>query len=76
MRPKQVATTPAIAKCARCGANATCIDWNYRDLWCVMCDKNHTSTRECGTIHRAICRWNNAQARIHADAMEAPTDAR
>lgn len=40
-----------------------------------MCDKNHTSTRECGTIHRAICRWNNAQARIHADAMEAPTDA-
>ena len=58
---KQPIKTPPIAPCARCGADAKCIDWDFRDRWRVMCDNNHTSTKECGTRHRAICRWNNTQ---------------
>ena len=53
--------TPPISNCVRCGAPARCIDWDFRDQWRVMCDNNHTDTRECGTWHRAICRWNNRQ---------------
>jgi hypothetical protein len=56
--------TPPIVPCARCGAEAKCIDWNFRDMWKVMCDNNHTSTKECSTRHRAICRWNNAQIKL------------
>ena len=61
---RQKVNIPAIAPCAQCGALARCIDWNHRDLWRVMCDNNHTSTRECATKNRAIHRWNNAQAEI------------
>ncbi len=65
--------TPPIADCAICGAKAMCIDWHFRGMWRVMCDNNHTATRECGTTHRAICRWNNAQARrISADTLPLP----
>ena len=56
--------TPPIVPCARCGAEAKCIDWDFRDMWKVMCDNNHTSTKECSTRHRAICRWNNAQIKL------------
>ena len=55
--------TPPIALCAKCGAKAECLDWDFNDRWQVICDNNHTSTKECGSRHRAICRWNNAQAK-------------
>jgi len=58
----QTFTTPPIVPCVKCGAQAKCIDWDYRNSWRVMCDNNHTSTKECATPHRAICRWNNKQA--------------
>ena len=61
---KQPIKTPPIATCARCGADAKCIDWDFRDRWRVMCNNNHTSTNECATKHRAICVWNNAQTKM------------
>jgi hypothetical protein len=61
----QKIVTPEIVKCAKCGADATCLDWDFNDQWKVYCDNNHTATRECGTRHRAICRWNNAQTKAH-----------
>jgi len=57
----QIVKTPKILPCQRCGANAQVIDWEFRNLWRVMCDANHTDTKECGSQHRAICRWNNRQ---------------
>jgi hypothetical protein len=55
---KQKITTPEILNCY-CGAKAHPIDWEYKDMWKVYCDNNHTLTKECGSIHRAICLWNN-----------------
>lgn len=70
---KQKVHTPAIANCARCNAKGKVLDWDFRDMWRVYCDNGHTSTKECGTVHRAICRWNNAQARfITAHAIPLP----
>ena len=78
MRNKsQVPITPSILSCARCGADGTPIDWNYRMRYRVMCGNNHTSTGECNTAHRAVCMWNNAQRRIvalNAHAIEAAHD--
>ena len=68
---KQKVITPEIANCARCGAKAVVLDWDFRNKWRVYCDNTHTSTKQCGTAHRAICRWNNAQARFAA-ATAAP----
>ena len=51
---KQQVKTPPIVPCARCGAEAMCIDWNYRGLYRVICNNNHTSTKECGSFHRAV----------------------
>ena len=65
MKMDQKIVTPEIAKCAKCGANAKCLDWDFNDQWKVYCDNNHTATRECGTRHRAICRWNNEQTKSH-----------
>ena len=71
---KQPIKTPPIATCARCGADAKCIDWDFRDRWRVMCNNNHTSTNECATKHRAICIWNNAQTRMrNAEAIGLST---
>jgi hypothetical protein len=56
--------TPPIASCARCGAKAMCIDWNFDGKHRVWCDNNHVSTKECGSRHRAICLWNNAQIKL------------
>ena len=71
---KQPIKTPPIATCARCGADAKCIDWDFRDRWRVMCNNNHTSTNECATKHRAICLWNNAQTRMrNAEAIGLST---
>ena len=53
--------TPPIALCAKCGAEAKCIDLD--SLWRVVCENNHKATKRCGSRHRAICRWNNAQAK-------------
>jgi hypothetical protein len=33
----------------------------------LMCNNNHTSTRECGSRHRAICKWNNAQEKLQQE---------
>lgn len=70
---RQKVKTPDIATCAICGAKATALDWDYRDMWRVMCDNNHTATKECGTKHRAVCRWNAAQNRtsVNAEVMGA-----
>ena len=71
---KQRVITPPIADCAICGAKAMCIDWDFRFAYKVICDNNHVATRECGTVHRAICRWNNAQARlVSAQALPIPS---
>lgn len=42
-----------------CGAKARIIDWDFRGMYRVMCDNNHTLTKECGTVNRAVHRWNN-----------------
>ena len=57
---------PQIAACAKCGAEAKCIDWDFDNRWQVICDNNHTCTKKCGTTHRAICRWNNVQEKLLA----------
>ena len=57
-RKNQKPITPKIKNCT-CGASARPIDWDFRDRWRVICDNNHTLTEECGTVHRAICLWNN-----------------
>ena len=49
---------PEIEDCW-CGAKATVLDWDFRGMYRVWCDNNHTLTKECGTINRAIHRWNN-----------------
>lgn len=56
--------TPDIKVCAICGAKAIIIDWDYDCNYRVYCDNNHTATKNCGSVHRAICKWNNAQAKI------------
>jgi len=54
--------TPDVSVCARCGSPAHPIDWTFREMWQVHCDKGHVySGGECITRHRAICRWNNEQ---------------
>lgn len=60
---KQTPVTPQISDCF-CGSKAKAIDWDFKDMWQVMCDKNHTLTKECGTRHRATCLWNNRIAEI------------
>ena len=57
----QTVKTPAIKACSICGASAKVVDWDFRMQYRVICDNNHTATKECGTPHRAICRWNNKQ---------------
>ena len=63
----QKVVTPPIKACARCGAQARVIGWNFDFMYRVMCDNNHTSTKECGSAHRAICLWNNRQDKIAAN---------
>jgi len=54
----QTPITPPVSDCY-CGKKAIAIDWEFRDRWQVICDSNHTLTKECGSRHRAVCRWNN-----------------
>jgi len=61
--PNQVVKIPRILNCTICNAPAIIIDWNYKMLYKVMCDNNHTLKGECLTINRAIHRWNNEQIR-------------
>lgn len=66
---KQIPKTPAILNCW-CGAPARVIDWNDAFMYQVMCDVNHTLTKECASAHRAICRWNNRvthRLNLHSD---------
>ncbi len=58
---KQTPKTPEIAKCAKCGADAKCIDWDFDMRYRVFCDNNHIATGRCNTEHRAIMKWNNNQ---------------
>lgn len=54
----QKVITPTIKRCW-CGEDAHIKGgWKW-DHWQVMCNNKHTLTRECSTVHRAICRWNN-----------------
>ncbi len=57
---KQKVITPDIKPCPVCGSRAVALSWNFNFNYQVMCDKNHTLTKECGSRHRAICKWNNA----------------
>ena len=72
---KQPIFTPKIQKCAVCGAEAKCIDWNFNMRYRVMCDKNHIATGEFNTKHRAICRWNNEQIKVTSNAGGEATGA-
>ena len=61
---KQNVITPALLSCAKCGAQPKLEeDWDFRDMWQVVCLTPGCGrrTKECGTRHRATCRWNNAQ---------------
>lgn len=55
MKHEQIPITPPTRNCW-CGAKAHVIDWDYKMMYRVMCDNNHTLTKECGTKHRAIYR--------------------
>lgn len=56
---KQKVITPPIEDCF-CGAKAKPIeDWDFRNQYRIICDNNHTLTKDCKSIHRAICLWNN-----------------
>ena len=70
MSTKQPIFTPPIAKCAICGAAADVMDWNFDMNYQVMCKNNHTSTKPCGTIHRAIMKWNNKQKAIELNPVD------
>lgn len=56
--------TPSISNCAICGAVAKVLSWDFDFNYKVICDNNHTSPQECGSRHRAICRWNNKQIKL------------
>lgn len=58
---KQPIFTPKILPCARCGAEAKLVDWDFRDLWRVMCSNNHQTKGENITQNRAVHKWNNLQ---------------
>jgi hypothetical protein len=62
---KQQIKIPEIQNCAVCGEKARVIDWDYKMMYRVYCNNNHTATKECATINRAIHRWNNAQKKLH-----------
>jgi hypothetical protein len=73
MQNTQKVTTPPIALCAKCGAKAKCFDdCDYR--WRVICNNHHTATKVCGSRHRAICRWNNAQEKLHKLNLQQKED--
>jgi predicted nucleic-acid-binding Zn-ribbon protein len=55
---KQLPNIPAIDSCIKCGSSAKLIDWDFRDMWAVMCDKCGYSNSECINQHRAVSRWN------------------
>jgi hypothetical protein len=67
----QKVITPAIADCAKCKVSAKPEeDWDFHNTWRIVCLNYKHSTKYCGTVHRATCRWNNAQeCLISANAM-------
>ena len=56
----QTVRIPEILDCY-CGAKARVVDWDYRMLYRVMCDNNHSLRGENITVNRAIHKWNNFQ---------------
>lgn len=61
----QKVVTPKIKECPICGAEAKALSWNFDFNYQVMCDNNHTLTKECGSRHRAVCKWNNKADKIN-----------
>ena len=66
---KQRVITPQISKCW-CGADVGVLDWDHRMMYRAWCDNGHTLTNECGSQHRAICKWNNRIAALTASDVE------
>jgi ssDNA-binding Zn-finger/Zn-ribbon topoisomerase 1 len=56
--------TPEIMNCAKCGAKAVLIDWDFNGVWQVQCDNNHSTIGEYITRNRAVHKWNNKQQSI------------
>ena len=55
----QIVKTPNVLPCW-CGARAEAFQsMEHQFLYQVMCDNNHTLSKECGTVNRAVCLWNN-----------------
>ncbi len=65
VRIKQLPNIPAIKACSKCGSSAQLIDWDFRGMWAVMCDKCPNSNSECINQHRAVSRWNKNQENIY-----------
>jgi hypothetical protein len=59
--------TPAILPCAKCGAKARLIDWDFKGHWRVMCDNNHAMKGENITQNRAVHKWNNLQNKLNSE---------
>lgn len=70
---KQKVVTPPVENCAKCGAPACCIDWDFNMMYQVMCDNNHTATGKFNTFNRAVCKWNNAQ-HIYKESTSCPSN--
>jgi hypothetical protein len=58
---------PDVMKCAVCGRNARCVDWDFNFEYRVMCDGVCGNYMVGTNIHanRAICKWNNQQIIIN-----------
>lgn len=56
---KQEVKTPNILRCW-CGAESEAFQsMENQFMYQVMCKQNHTLSKECGSVHRAVCLWNN-----------------
>lgn len=57
---------PIIMRCTLCGSTATLLDWDFRDIWAVYCDKHpeHSMKTENITRNRAVHKWNNKQMKL------------
>jgi ssDNA-binding Zn-finger/Zn-ribbon topoisomerase 1 len=73
---QQPVFTPEILPCAKCGAKARLIDWDFKGHWRVMCDNNHAMKGENITQNRAVHKWNNLQNKLtgEQDVAEGSDD--
>ena len=61
---KQKVIVPAIKPCAICGTQGRLVDWDFNEMYQVMCDLNHSTKSKYQTVNRAVCKWNNLQSAI------------